>query len=42
MVPKEFLYVLPPKLSYLFMGLCFFVIFGAGPVSVIMSGGTVR
>ena len=31
-----------PKLSYLFMGLCFFVIFGAGPVSVIMSGGTVR
>ena len=27
--------------SNLFMGLCFFVIFGAGPVSVIMSGGTV-
>ena len=24
------------------MGFCFFVIFGEGPVSVIMSGGTVR
>ena len=29
-------------LQYLFMGFCFFVIFGAGPVSVMMSGGTVR